>query len=343
VLPQWSRMRAKEKTKPVSGARLSPVREKRPLGLDDRELVESALALLERIVTVEAAAILRRPISDIDPLRPLSEIGMDSLMAVELRLALESRLGVDVPLFPLAEDVAWIASRIEAATEALVEQGMVPFRSALDFLLQRSAERAQQKNELAQVIPGATVDDMDTAAAIAAAARTLLGNGVKDLPDSVLGDLWRVVAAEVEARETGRASEESRPEIPAPSAAQAVEAAARETTEHRAKWKPDLGLTAAQFAAQAYAPEIGNGTFDKSLVRREDRTLYRLLFREKAWGELAALTETPIPTKSERRLAEQIEAVRAMGLPVEEVERTVAGIKEARALANRLAQKLPLG
>jgi acyl carrier protein len=306
-------MRAKEKNKGVSGARPSPVREKRPLGLDDRELVEEkrALALLERIVTVEAATILRRPISDIDPLRSLFEMGMDSLMVVELRFALERRLGADVPAVALLEgDVASIAWRID---------------------------------ELAQVIPGASVGDMNTAAAIAAAARALLGNGVKDLPDSVLGDLWRVVAAEVKARETGRASEESRPEIPAPRAAQAVEAAARETTEHRPKWKPDLGLTAAQFAAQAYALEIGNGTFDKSLVRREDRTLYRLLFREKAWGELAALTETSIPTKSERRLAKQIEAVRAMGLPAEEVERVVAGIKEARALANRLAQKLPLG
>jgi acyl carrier protein len=205
-------MRAKEKNKGVSGARPSPVREKRPLGLDDRELVEEklALALLERIVTVEAAAILRRPISDIDPLRPLSEMGMDSLMAVELRLALESRLGVDVPLFPLAEDVAWIASRIEAATKALVEQSTAPFQSALDFLLQQIAERARQKNELAQVIPGASVGDMNTAAAIAVAARTLLGNGVKDLPDSVLGDLWRVVAAELEARETDRATGEPR-------------------------------------------------------------------------------------------------------------------------------------
>jgi len=50
-------------------------------------------------------------------LRPLSEVGMDSLMAVELRLALESRLRVDLPLVSLAEgtSVASIAARLAGA------------------------------------------------------------------------------------------------------------------------------------------------------------------------------------------------------------------------------------
>ena len=50
---------------------------------------EAALALLKTVVAEEAATILRLPAGGIDPLRPLSEMGMDSLMAVELRLALE--------------------------------------------------------------------------------------------------------------------------------------------------------------------------------------------------------------------------------------------------------------
>jgi acyl carrier protein len=77
---------------------------------------ESALALLKTIVAEEAATILRLPAGGIDPLRPLSEMGMDSLMAVELRLALESRLRVDLPLVSLAEgtSVASIASRLAA-------------------------------------------------------------------------------------------------------------------------------------------------------------------------------------------------------------------------------------
>jgi acyl carrier protein len=78
---------------------------------------EAALALLKTIVAEEAATILRLPAGGIDPLRPLSEVGMDSLMAVELRLALESRLRVDLPLVSLAEgtSVATIAARLSGA------------------------------------------------------------------------------------------------------------------------------------------------------------------------------------------------------------------------------------
>jgi NAD(P)-dependent dehydrogenase (short-subunit alcohol dehydrogenase family)/acyl carrier protein len=75
---------------------------------------DAALALLKTVIAEEAATILRLPASGIDPLRPLSEMGMDSLMAVELRLALESRLRVDLPLVSLAEgtSVVSIAGRL---------------------------------------------------------------------------------------------------------------------------------------------------------------------------------------------------------------------------------------
>lgn len=78
---------------------------------------DEALALLKSVVAEEAANILRLPVAGIDPLRPLSEMGMDSLMAVELRLALESRLSIDLPLMSLAEgtSVASIATRLVSA------------------------------------------------------------------------------------------------------------------------------------------------------------------------------------------------------------------------------------
>jgi len=81
---------------------------------------EAAMALLKTVIVEEAATILRLPATNIDPLRPLSEIGMDSLMAVELRLALESRLRVDLPLMSLAEgtSVASIAARLAGAVSA---------------------------------------------------------------------------------------------------------------------------------------------------------------------------------------------------------------------------------
>jgi NAD(P)-dependent dehydrogenase (short-subunit alcohol dehydrogenase family)/acyl carrier protein len=78
---------------------------------------DAALALLKTVIAEEAATILRLPASGIDPLRPLSEIGMDSLMAVELRLALEGRLRIDLPLVSLAEgtSVASVAARLAGA------------------------------------------------------------------------------------------------------------------------------------------------------------------------------------------------------------------------------------
>ncbi|HEY8871863.1 MAG TPA: SDR family NAD(P)-dependent oxidoreductase, partial [Stellaceae bacterium] len=85
-------------------------------GLD----ADEALALLKTAVAEEAANILRLPAAGIDPLRPLSEMGMDSLMAVELRLALENRLRIDLPLMSLAEgtSVASIATRLANAVSA---------------------------------------------------------------------------------------------------------------------------------------------------------------------------------------------------------------------------------
>jgi acyl transferase domain-containing protein/acyl carrier protein len=78
---------------------------------------DAALALLQSIVSEEVARILRLSPDTIVPARPLSQLGMDSLMAVELRLALEARLRVDLPLLSLGEgtSVASIAARLGSA------------------------------------------------------------------------------------------------------------------------------------------------------------------------------------------------------------------------------------
>ncbi len=108
---------------------------------------EAALSLIRTVVAEEAARILRLPASGLDPLRPLSQMGMDSLMAVELRLALESRLRVDLPLVSLTEgtsvvsiaarlgsslatgaadaEVAALAARHEAVDPAAIEPGAI--------------------------------------------------------------------------------------------------------------------------------------------------------------------------------------------------------------------------
>ena len=70
--------------------------------------------LLETIVADEATRILRLPAGGIDHQRPLAELGMDSLMTIELRLAVEARLRCDLPLMSLADDtsVAALAARL---------------------------------------------------------------------------------------------------------------------------------------------------------------------------------------------------------------------------------------
>jgi NAD(P)-dependent dehydrogenase (short-subunit alcohol dehydrogenase family)/acyl carrier protein len=88
---------------------------------------EEALPLIKTAVAEEAASILRLPAGSIDPLRPLSEIGMDSLMAVELRLALENRLRIELPLMSLAEgtSVASIAGRLASAISSRAQSGQL--------------------------------------------------------------------------------------------------------------------------------------------------------------------------------------------------------------------------
>jgi acyl carrier protein len=122
---------------------------------------EEALALLKTVVAEEAAGILRLPAAGIDPLRPLSELGMDSLMAVELRLALESRLRIDLPLMSLAEgtSVALIAKRLAGALSAR------PQARELISLVERY--EAINDEQMASVADAAALDDTEFKSAAA--------------------------------------------------------------------------------------------------------------------------------------------------------------------------------
>ena len=102
-----------------------------------------------------------------------------------------------------------------------------------------------------------------------------------------------------------------------------------ETTIRRLKWgnnrKPDENV--AHFAVRAYAREIADGTFDKSLIRRDDKTLYQRLFRDRAWAEFEALIQSQALTKSQRRQTLQVKKMQAAGLEPEEARRAVEVMK----------------
>ncbi len=73
-----------------------------------------ARALVVELLTAEVAAITRTPREQINGDRSLTDLGMDSLMAVELRMALERRFGASLPLLSLADgaSIGSIAARM---------------------------------------------------------------------------------------------------------------------------------------------------------------------------------------------------------------------------------------
>ncbi|MEM7189795.1 MAG: SDR family NAD(P)-dependent oxidoreductase, partial [Pseudomonadota bacterium] len=62
-----------------------------------------ALKMITAVLVTETATVLHQPEDEVDPRRPLGEIGFDSLMAVELRLGLEDKIGVSLPMLSLAD------------------------------------------------------------------------------------------------------------------------------------------------------------------------------------------------------------------------------------------------
>ena len=62
---------------------------------------EDAIRAVEEVLVEEIARILQQPANTIATSQPISEFGVDSLMAVELQTALEARLGQQLPLTAL--------------------------------------------------------------------------------------------------------------------------------------------------------------------------------------------------------------------------------------------------
>lgn len=71
------------------------------LGLDD----VAALKVIIEFLAAETGRILRQPPGELDPRRPLTEMGFDSLMAVDLKMAVEERIGATLPLMSLSDGV----------------------------------------------------------------------------------------------------------------------------------------------------------------------------------------------------------------------------------------------
>jgi phthiocerol/phenolphthiocerol synthesis type-I polyketide synthase C len=98
---------------PAAGARQSTSTAATLEKLKVMSIDQASESLLE-VVVEEIARVLRLPAKEIDRHRPLAEIGMDSLMMLELRSTVEDTLQVDLPIMSLANGItpADVARRI---------------------------------------------------------------------------------------------------------------------------------------------------------------------------------------------------------------------------------------
>ncbi len=83
---------------------------------------EEVRALLQETVRKEAAKILCLSPERMDPSKSLNDLGMDSLMAVEMALALEQKLGIPLPAMALSESGGSIEKLSAKLAEKLSDQ-----------------------------------------------------------------------------------------------------------------------------------------------------------------------------------------------------------------------------
>lgn len=83
-----------------------------------------AVAIVLDTLRREIALILRMPEHEIEMFRPMSALGMDSLMALEMRMSIERVAGVDMPLVGIGErSLADLATRLLASLKAQKSSG----------------------------------------------------------------------------------------------------------------------------------------------------------------------------------------------------------------------------
>src|SRR5437588_5993966 len=102
-----------------SGGEAAAPREPRSAGAPDGWLAlpaESRHTWIERYLAAELATLCGQPITALGPTRPLTAFGLDSIGAIELQHAIETRLGVAIGLSDILEGptIGHMAERIAA-------------------------------------------------------------------------------------------------------------------------------------------------------------------------------------------------------------------------------------
>ena len=79
-----------------------------------------ACTIVARLVASEVARIFRLATEEIEVARPLDELGMDSMMSLDLRMGIEKRFGVELPIVAISAGVSVndLATRLIAGLRA---------------------------------------------------------------------------------------------------------------------------------------------------------------------------------------------------------------------------------
>jgi acyl carrier protein len=104
--------------------------------------VEELTGIVRGFVLQEVAHILSLSVDRVDPDRPLHDLGMDSLMAVELALGLEKRFGVQFPVMLLNESpsACKVAERIVERLKGAEETQQDAAASLVEDLVRQHGE-----------------------------------------------------------------------------------------------------------------------------------------------------------------------------------------------------------
>ena len=117
------------------------------LGLNE----DAARAVIAGYLAREVAAIFRMPVEDISLKRSLADIGMDSLMGLELRMAAQRGLGIDLPVVSISDGTTIndIAARVLPRLRGSQETGDETPRR--DTLIDKHVSEEIDEAEIAQL------------------------------------------------------------------------------------------------------------------------------------------------------------------------------------------------
>lgn len=99
----------------------------------------AARDLVAGLLAGEVAQIMRLPADKLDHHKPIADLGMDSLMAVELRMAVETRFGVELPVLSLSDGTS-LSAMADKLVSSLTGDEATPGDSADALLVSRYEE-----------------------------------------------------------------------------------------------------------------------------------------------------------------------------------------------------------